>query len=57
MTMMSRPVLWWLVSAPWIFPKNVALALTSSMYLTLMPVFFWNWSIVGRRFVFSLTSM
>ncbi len=54
---MSRPIELPCDSGPWIFPKYDALSLMSSVYATDVPYFFVNWSSVGRRFVFSLTSM
>ena len=49
-TTMSRPIDSPRASGAWIFPKKPALSFTSSMYLTLMPVFFVNWSMLGWRF-------
>ena len=51
-TMMSRPIDWPRASGAWIFPKKPALSLMSSMYLTLMPVFFCELRrCVGCRFL------
>ena len=49
---MSRPIDSPRRSGAWIFPKKPALSFTSSMYLTLMPYFFVNWSSDGCRFPF-----
>src|SRR6266849_5406514 len=57
MTMMSRPIEVPCESGSWIFPKNCALSLMSSMYLTLMPVRFVNRSSEGWLFVLLLMSM
>ncbi len=46
-TIMSRPIDWPRRSCAWIFPKKLALSLMSSMYLTLTPYFFENWSSDG----------
>jgi hypothetical protein len=56
-TMMSRSIDWPCESGRWIFPKYVALSLMSSKYETLVPVCCWNWSSVGRFFVFSSMSI
>ncbi|SCG08211.1 hypothetical protein GA0115255_123599, partial [Streptomyces sp. Ncost-T6T-2b] len=40
MTIRSRPVCWWFISAGLIFPKNSSLSLISSVYVTEIPVRF-----------------
>jgi hypothetical protein len=56
-TMMSRSIDCPCESGRWIFPKYVALSLTSSKYATFVPVFCSNSSRVGCFFVFSSMSM